>query len=186
MLKLQRSTSIAICVCAAVLAGCAKKDDAAVDTTADDVRDHDAPTPTPVNLADVAGKWNMRAVPTTGTDTTPTNSVITATATTSGWTITFPGRQPIPMRVTVDGDSIMTEAGPYPSARRKGVQVTTNRRDAPPGRKPRRDSTTAHLQGEDSRIQFSSSPPRERARRRTEDDHVQAKGTMLVRAAECR
>jgi len=126
MLKLQRSTSIAICVCAAVLAGCAKKDDAAVDTTADTAAVTTAPAPTPVNLADVAGKWNMRAVPTSGTDTTPTNSVITATATTSGWTITFPGRQPVPMRVTVDGDSIMTDAGPYPSARRRGVQVTTN------------------------------------------------------------
>ena len=82
--------------------------------------------PTPVNLADVAGKWNVRAVPTSGPDTTPTNSVITATATTSGWTITFPGRAPIPMKVSVDADSIMTEAGPYPSVRRKGVQVSTN------------------------------------------------------------
>src|SRR5258705_8206503 len=82
--------------------------------------------PAPVNLADVAGKWNVRAVPTSGTDTTPTNSVITATATTSGWTITFPGRAAIPMRVSVDADSIMTEAGPYPSVRRKGGQVSTN------------------------------------------------------------
>ena len=82
--------------------------------------------PAPVNLADVAGKWNVRAVPATGTDTAPTNSVITATATTSGWTITFPGRKAIPMKVSVDADSIMTEAGPYPSVRRKGTQVTTN------------------------------------------------------------
>jgi hypothetical protein len=127
MLKLQRSTSIAICVGAAVLAGCAKKDDAAVDTTADTAAVTTAPpAPTPVNLADVAGKWNVRAVPTSGTDTTPTNSVITATSTTSGWTITFPGRQPVPMRVSVDADSIMTEAGPYQSVRRRGVQVTTN------------------------------------------------------------
>ena len=36
MLKLQRSTSIAICLCVGVLAGCAKKDDAAVDTTTAD------------------------------------------------------------------------------------------------------------------------------------------------------
>lgn len=79
-----------------------------------------------MNLADVAGRWNVRAVPTSGTDTTPTNSVITATSNTSGWTITFPGRAPIPIRVSVDGDSIMTETGPYPSVRRKGVQVTTN------------------------------------------------------------
>jgi hypothetical protein len=125
MLKLQRSTSIAILLCAAVLAGCAKKDDAAVDTTADTAA-VTAPTPTPVNLADVAGKWNIRSVPTSGSDTTATNSVITATSNTSGWTRTFPGRAPIPMRVTVDGDSIMAETGPYPSVRRKGVQVITN------------------------------------------------------------
>ena len=30
------------------------------------------------------------------------------------------------MRVSVDGDSIMAETGPYPSVRRKGVQVITN------------------------------------------------------------
>ncbi len=125
MLKLQRSTSIAVCLCAAVLTGCAKKDDAAVDTTA--VSSSTVTTaPAPINLADVAGKWNVRAVPATGTDTTPTNSVITATSNTSGWTITFAGRAPIPMRVTVDSDSIMTEAGQYPSVRRKGVQVKTN------------------------------------------------------------
>jgi len=129
MLVLQRSTSIALCLCAAVLAGCAKKDNAAVDTTAmaSSTETTTAPAaPAPINLADVAGKWNMRSVPTTGTDTTPTTFVLTATANTSGWTITFPGRKPIAERVTVDGDSIMAEAGPYPSVRRKGVTVTTN------------------------------------------------------------
>jgi hypothetical protein len=126
MPKLQRSTSIALCLCAAVLAGCAKKDNAAVDTSTMAASTPVATAPAPVNLADVAGKWNVRAVPATGTDTTPTNSVINATSTTSGWTITFAGRPPIPMTVTVDGDSIMTTAGPYQSVRRKGVQVTTN------------------------------------------------------------
>jgi hypothetical protein len=126
MPKLQRSTSIALCLSAAVLAGCAKKDNAAVDTSTMAASTPVATAPAPVNLADVAGKWNVRAVPATGTDTTPTNSVITATSTTSGWTITFAGRPPIPMTVTVDGDSIMTTAGPYQSVRRKGVQVTTN------------------------------------------------------------
>lgn len=128
MPKLPRFTSIALCLCAAVLTACAKKDEAAVDTSSMAVSSTTTTStgPAPVNLADVAGKWNMRAVPTSGSDTTPTNSVVTATATTSGWTITFPGGKPIAMRVTVDGDSIMTEAGPYPSVRRKGVQVTTN------------------------------------------------------------
>jgi len=123
MLTLSRSTSLAVCFCVAVLTGCAKKDDAAVDTMASDTAATLAPAS--INLADVAGRWNVRAVPATG-DTTPTNSVITATANTSGWTITFPGRAPVPMRITVDGDSIMSEAGPYPSVRRKGVQVITN------------------------------------------------------------
>jgi hypothetical protein len=124
MFTLPRSTSFAVCLCVVVLAGCAKRDDAAVDTMADIAPA--AIVPTTINLADVAGRWNVRAVPTTGTDTTPTNSVITATSNTSGWTITLPGRAPIPLRVTVDGDSIMTEAGPYQSVRRKGVQVRTN------------------------------------------------------------
>ena len=128
MPKLPRFTSIALCLCAAVLTACAKKDEAAVDTSsmAASSTTTTSTAPTPVNLADVAGKWNVRAVPATGPDTTPTNSVITATSTTSGWTITFAGRPPIPMTVTVDGDSIMTTAGPYQSVRRKGVQVTTN------------------------------------------------------------
>jgi hypothetical protein len=30
------------------------------------------------------------------------------------------------MRVTIGGDSIITEAGPFESVRRKGVQVRTN------------------------------------------------------------
>jgi hypothetical protein len=130
MLPLQRSTSIALCLCAAVLAGCAKKDNGAVDTMAmassTETTTAPAPAPAPINLADVAGKWNMRSVPTTGTDTTPTTFVLTATSTTSGWTITFPGRKPIAERVTVAGDSLILEAGPYPSVRRKGVTVTTN------------------------------------------------------------
>jgi hypothetical protein len=52
--------------------------------------------------------------------------VLTATGTTSGWTFTFPGRKPVPARVTVAGDSIRIAAGPYSSVRRKGVQVTTD------------------------------------------------------------
>jgi hypothetical protein len=129
MPTLHRTTRIAICCCAAVLAGCAKKE-AAVDTTNAIASSTTATTttpvaPAPINLADVAGKWDMRSVPTTG-DTTATTFVLTATGTTSGWSITFPKRAPVPEKVTVDGDSIMTSAGPYASVRRKGVQVVTN------------------------------------------------------------
>jgi hypothetical protein len=51
-------------------------------------------------------------------------SELTATADTSGWTLTRPNRKTVPVRVVaVGGDSIITEAGPYESALRKGVQV---------------------------------------------------------------
>ncbi len=128
MFTLHRTTRIAICCSAAVLAACAKKDSAAVDTTASSTASTTttpAPGPAPVNLADFAGKWDVRSVPATG-DTTPTTYVLTATSTTSGWTIKFPGRAAIPATVTVAGDSIEIDAGPYQSVRRKGVQVTTN------------------------------------------------------------
>ena len=128
MFTLHRTTRIAICCCAAVLAGCAKKENAAVDTTSAMASSTTAITtttaPAPLNLADVAGKWDMRADTTGGT--TPTTYVLTAMANTSGWTIKFPGRAAVPARVTVDGDSIMIAAGPYLSVRRKGVQVTTD------------------------------------------------------------
>jgi len=135
MLTLHRTTRIALCSCAAVLAGCAKKENAAVDTSSAMASSTSAMAPSTasttstsagaaVNLADVAGKWNMKAVPMSG-DTTPTRYVLTATSSTSGWSFTFPGRAPVPVKVKVGGDSIMLAAGPYSSVRRKGVQVTT-------------------------------------------------------------
>ncbi|HEX9221439.1 MAG TPA: hypothetical protein VF858_13220 [Gemmatimonadaceae bacterium] len=133
MFTLHRTTRIAICSCAAVLAGCAKKENAAVDTssamassTASTTTSAAPAAPAALNLADVAGKWNMRSVPTSGTDTSATTYVLTATSKTSGWTITFPGRKAMPIEVTVGGDSIITVARNFPSVRRKGVQVTTN------------------------------------------------------------
>jgi hypothetical protein len=53
--------------------------------------------------------------------------VLTATADSTGWTQTFPGRAPVPVRVVaVAGDSIVTESGPYESVLRKGIQVRTH------------------------------------------------------------
>jgi len=129
MSTLQRSTRIAICCCAAVLAGCAKKENAAVDTSSAMTSSSATATttaPAAINLADVAGKWDMRSVPATGADTTATTYVLTATSNTSGWTITFPKRKAMAVQVRTDGDSIMIDAGPFSSVRRKAVQVTTN------------------------------------------------------------
>jgi hypothetical protein len=108
--------------CAAVLGGCAKTEkQTAADTSA--VAD-EAPAPAAISLADVAGKWHVRGMSQTG-DSTLVTFELNATPNPSGWTFHFPNRKPIPVRVTTAGDSIMTEAGPYQSVLRKGVQVTT-------------------------------------------------------------
>ena len=117
------------CVCcAAVLAGCGKSGDRAADdrTAMDTVAAAPAtPAASPaISLADVAGKWKVRSTDEAGGNVVETKLV--ATANTSGWTLTGPNRKPIPVRViAVAGDSIVTEAGPFESFIRKGVQVTT-------------------------------------------------------------
>lgn len=77
-----------------------------------------------VDLASLAGTWTQRTMP-DGRDTVITAEIV-ATGTTEGWTMTLPGQQPVPMRLQVDGDSIMSETGPFPSVLRQGVQVTTS------------------------------------------------------------
>jgi hypothetical protein len=111
----------------AVLAGCTKSEDrAADDQNAMDTVAAAPETPAAsatISLADVAGKWKVRSMDEDGGNVLETGLV--ATADTSGWTITSPNRKPIPVRVVaVAGDSIVTEAGPFESFIRKGVQVT--------------------------------------------------------------
>jgi hypothetical protein len=120
------------CGTALLVAGCAKKDEATKDSAAGAAATPaaaiPAPAPAPARmlaLADVAGKWQMRSVPEAGTDTTSTNYVLTATADTTGWVITFPSGLKVPMHVVVAGDSVIQKAGPFASQRRKGVKVTT-------------------------------------------------------------
>lgn len=117
--------SLALSCSIALLAACAKgEQEPAPDTTA--VGMEPAPTAT-ISLADVAGRWNMTSTPESGADTTANQYILSAMSDTAGWTIIFPNRpQPVALRVvSVDGDSIVTEAGPFESVRRKGVQVTT-------------------------------------------------------------
>jgi hypothetical protein len=122
---MHRCTRLAIGM--ALVAACVKADNRASDSAAGTVDTAAmAPAPKVFTLADVAGKWNVTTKPTTGTDTTSTNYVLTATADTTGWTITFPGKAPIPVHAQVAGDSVTTVAGPFAGVRRKGLMVTTN------------------------------------------------------------
>jgi hypothetical protein len=85
----------------------------------------EAAAPAAVTLADFAGMWTMRAMPEVG-DSVLVEYQLTAAADPAGWTITFPGRDPIPVQVTLDGDSVMIDAGPYASVLRVDVNVSTH------------------------------------------------------------
>ena len=78
-----------------------------------------------ISLADVAGVWSMQALPEVGDSVIVTYEMV-ATDNTEGWTFTFPDREPIPVQVVaVEGDSIIVDTGPYESALREGVMVST-------------------------------------------------------------
>lgn len=116
------------CCAAVLLGGCGgAQDRAADDRAAMDTVGASAEaqaTSAEISLADVAGKWKVRSTDEAGGNVVETELV--ATSDTSGWTLTVPKRKPVPVRVTaVAGDSIVTEAGPFESFIRKGVQVTT-------------------------------------------------------------
>jgi len=116
----------AFCCVAAILVACGKSESRpAADTTAPAPAAAAAPPvaagPAPISLADIAGKWKLRTTDEAGKNAV--ESQLTATADTSGWTLTRPNGKTLPVHVTVSGDSIITEAGPYESALRKGVHV---------------------------------------------------------------
>lgn len=107
--------------CAAILVGCGKSEvQPTRDTTA--MAPATPESPATMSLADIAGKWKLRTMDEAGGNVV--ESELTTTADTSGWTLTRPNGKIVPVRVVgVSGDSIITEAGPYESAIRKGVQV---------------------------------------------------------------
>lgn len=119
------------CSATLLVAGCAKSDQAAKDSAAAAAAAAAAPAPTPpppaaFSLADAAGKWQMRAVPESGTDTSATNFVLTATADTTGWIMTFPSGVKVPFHIMVSGDSLIMKTGSFASQRRKNVKVSTD------------------------------------------------------------
>jgi hypothetical protein len=118
----------ALLACAAVLAGCTKPEDRSVGagTTTDTMAAPagEGAAAATISLGDVAGTWTVRSTDERGG--TPIETELRATSDTSGWTMVGPDKKPIPVRVvTVAGDSFVTEAGPYESFIRKGVQVRT-------------------------------------------------------------
>jgi hypothetical protein len=155
---MHRITRIALASSAILLvAACAKKEEPAKDTTAA-MAPAPAPAPAPgLALADVAGKWQFASVPMAGKDTSPTTYVLTATADTTGWTLTFPDKQVVPLKVTVSGDSVQLASAEFKSQRRKGMKVKTETTLRLQGGKLE-GMTNAHYEtkGADSTLQLRS------------------------------
>lgn len=128
-----RLASYAAACCGVVfLAGCAKKESGRLDTVPAIVAAPGPATataagtmaPTPITLADLAGTWKFRSVPQSGTDTTATEFTLTSAG--DKWTQSYSTGLKVPTHVSVSGDSVITDAGPFASVRRKGLQVTTH------------------------------------------------------------
>jgi len=106
---------VALVIGAVLFAGCAKKEAPPP---------AEVPAPPSIDLVALAGTWATQTTA-EGSDSVLVSGTITATADPAGWTISLPGRDPVPMSVTVSGDSLLTSMGPFESVLRPGVQVTT-------------------------------------------------------------
>ena len=113
---------LALLCCTVAFVGCSRSGEQAADSSA--AAPATAATPGTISLADVAGTWTLRSTDAAGGS--PTESELTATGDTS-WTWKLANGSTVQVRVVaVGGDSIVTEAGPYESMLRPGIQ-TRNR-----------------------------------------------------------
>jgi hypothetical protein len=95
-----------------------------------------AQQPAAAKPAGLAGTWNATTM-VGPKDSVVATYTLTATASDSGWKINFPNREPVAARVAArGGDSLVIEAGPYPSYLRPGQTVTLLR-------------TVVHYKGDD-------------------------------------
>ena len=104
---------------ALLLLGCAQEateedTDEAADTTAVEG----------ISLATLAGTWNMRTTSTDPSDTFVNEYQVVIDE--ADWTLYFPDRDPVPATAVVEGDNIITDAGPFESVRIPGTMVTTH------------------------------------------------------------
>lgn len=78
-----------------------------------------------LTFADFAGRWNVQLLGDMS-DSVLATYELNATADGSSWTLTPTGREPIPVRAAVEGDSLTIDAGPYKSTTPANIDVTTN------------------------------------------------------------
>jgi hypothetical protein len=115
---------IPLLACAAVLVACAGSEKARPDSAT--AAPAAAAAPATLSLADLTGKWTQQ-VRAENSDSVPRDIGSERNVGPVGVDDHAAGKgPPTPLRVTVDGDSIMSASGPYESVLRKGVQVTTS------------------------------------------------------------
>ena len=100
------------------VAACARGDN---DVVADSPAAATAPA---LTFADFAGRWNIQLLGDMS-DTVLATYELNATADGSSWTLTPTGREPMPVRAAVEGDSLTLDVGPYKSNTPANVDVTT-------------------------------------------------------------
>ncbi len=88
--------AVTSCCITLLLIGCGKPADKPEDTTVGEAPATET-APAGISLADLAGTWNVRST-LDGSDKVITYDLV-ATGDQSGWTLKFPGRDPIPVRV---------------------------------------------------------------------------------------
>lgn len=79
------------------------------------------PPPPPPTMADFAGTWRSASVMAGAPDTII--SQFSGPASEYGWQLTLPDRDPLPMQVWIEGDSLVAVSPKYESLLRKGVMV---------------------------------------------------------------
>ncbi len=79
------------------------------------------PPPPPPTMADFAGTWRAVGI----MEGTPDSilSQFSGPASEYGWQLTLPGRDPMPMQVWIQGDSLIAVSEKYRGILRKGVMV---------------------------------------------------------------
>ncbi len=100
----------------ALLAACAPADDTAEQATEQPTEQPAGPT-----LADFAGTWEFLVTVEGAAE--PVSVLISGSADGSDWVMTAEDRDPIPMTVSVQGDSMIGETAEYESLLREGVMV---------------------------------------------------------------
>ena len=125
---MRRASFLTAVCCVVTIGGCSKLAPRKVEkSAAGEIATKAAPGSASISIADVTGKWNVKATPEWNSPLI-TRLVLTATRDPANWTITYgPNSKPIPVRgVMFSGDSLVFDWGPYNSARRAGMKAVSH------------------------------------------------------------